>query len=222
MKDTIYRDNWLFYHDALTLMKAEDCKNWMKQNGIFKHWILPMNDLNYGTPYFGHPIGNSPELMPLDCSLFADLKRSVQYHVLLTSKLDEVVDKQRKFSISTINRGVYTYLRLLAPSTSPNAGSPPSSRIVEDINSWVTNIEKIYNADSIMLVGIGNRNGCRSMSNGRGNRGGKRIKGEGKSLLNVAEELWIHPDAKDCMTDLFENALFKINLKKEKHVNSAV
>ena len=134
----------------------------------------------------------------------------------MTSKLDEVVDKQRKFSISTINRGVYTYLRLLAPSTSPNAGSPPSSRIVEDINSWVTNIEKIYNADGIMLVGIGNRNGCRSMSNGRGNRGGKRIKGKGKLLLNVAKELCIHPDARDCMNDLFKDALFKINLKKEK------
>ena len=160
--------------------------------------------------------------MPLDCSLFADLKRSVQYHVLLKSKLDKVVDKEKKFSISTINRGIYTYLCLLAPTTSPNAGSPPSARIVEDINSWVTNIDKIYNADGIMIVDIGNRNGYRSMNNSRGNRGGKRISGEGKSLLIVTNELWIHPEARDCMTDLFEGALFKINLKKEKKMNSAV
>ena len=103
MKDTKYKDNWLFYHDALTLMKVEDCKDWMKGKGIFKHWILPMNDLNKGTSYYGHPIRNSPELMPLDCSLFCDLKRSVQYHILLTNKLNDAVDKDKKFSISTIN-----------------------------------------------------------------------------------------------------------------------
>ena len=94
MKNTKYKDNWMFYHDALTLMTANDCKEWMHNKGILKHWILPVNGLNKGTPYYGHPIGNLPELMPLDCSLFADLKRSVQYHVLLTSKLDEVVGKK--------------------------------------------------------------------------------------------------------------------------------
>ena len=110
-------------------MKVEDFKDCMKGKGIFKHWILPMNDLNKGTPYYGHPIGNSPEIMPLDCSLFCDLKRSVQYHVLLTSKLNDAVDKDKKFSISTITRGVYAYLRLLDPTTSPNRGSPPSGRL---------------------------------------------------------------------------------------------
>ena len=132
------------------------------------------------------------------------------------SKLNDVVDKDKKFSISTITRGVYAYLRLLAPTTSPNTGSPPSGRIVEDINAWVDNLSQIYRADGIMIIGIGNRNGVRSMSNGLSNRGGKRIRGEGRPLLNVTEELWIHPDARDCMTDLVEIALEKFNLKKEK------
>ena len=62
-----------------------------------------MNNLNKGTPYYGHPISNSPELMPLDCYFFCNLKRSVKYHILLTNKLNDVVDKDKKFSISTIN-----------------------------------------------------------------------------------------------------------------------
>ena len=136
--------------------------------------------------------------------------------------MNDAVDKDKKFSISTVNQGVYAYLRLLAPTTSPSTGSPPSGSIVEDINAWVNNFSQIYQADGIMIIGIGNRNGVRSMSNGRSNRGGKRIRGEGQSLLNATEELWIHQDARDCMTDMVKSALGKVNLKKEKNMNSAV
>jgi len=65
MKGTKYEDNWFFYHDALSLMKAKDTKDWMENEGILKHWILPEFDLNAERPrYMGHPIENSPELMP--------------------------------------------------------------------------------------------------------------------------------------------------------------
>ena len=49
MKNTQYKDNWLFYHDALTLMKGEDCKEWMHNKGILKHWILPVKHLTTDT-----------------------------------------------------------------------------------------------------------------------------------------------------------------------------
>ena len=67
-----------------------------------------------------------------------------------------------------------------------------------------------------MIIGIGNRNVVSSMNNGRSNRGRKRIRGEGRSLLNVTEQLWIHPDARDCMTDMVDDAMEKVSLKKEK------
>ena len=113
--DTKYKDNWLFYNDSITLMKGEGCKDWMKAKGIFKHWILSTNDLNKGAPYYGHPIDNSPELVTLDCSIFCNMNRNVQYHDLLRSKLNDAVDKDKKFRISKTNRGLYAYLRLLAP-----------------------------------------------------------------------------------------------------------
>ena len=83
------------------------------------------------------------------------------------------MDKDKKFSVSTVNRVVYTYIRLLAPTTYPNTGSPPSGRIIEDINAGVKNLRQIYRSDGIMIIGIGNQNGVRSMSDGRSNRGGK-------------------------------------------------
>ena len=90
---TKHEDDWCFYHDALSLMNANDCKRWMEAKGILSRWILPLNNLNAGTPYDGHPVGNSPELMPLDCSLFRDLKISVYYHVCMTKHLHERDEK---------------------------------------------------------------------------------------------------------------------------------
>ena len=45
-------------------------------------------------------VGNSPELMPLDCSLFADLNYALQFHHALftTSMTDK---NPLKFSMST-------------------------------------------------------------------------------------------------------------------------
>ena len=39
-------DDWMFYHDALSLMTAKDTIAWMKEKGIYKRWILPVLGLN--------------------------------------------------------------------------------------------------------------------------------------------------------------------------------
>ena len=74
-------DNWMFFHDALSLMTAESCKLWMERRGILKHWILPECGLHQDQPglkdYWHRPVGNSPELMPWDCSLNKDLQDAV-------------------------------------------------------------------------------------------------------------------------------------------------
>jgi hypothetical protein len=44
-KDTIHKDDWLFWHDALSLMTAKDTVVWMKEKGYYKRWILPELDL---------------------------------------------------------------------------------------------------------------------------------------------------------------------------------
>ena len=47
-----------------------------------------------------YPIGNSPDLMPLDYSLDKDLDGAVIHHILLTSHIDDV--DPLKFCLSTV------------------------------------------------------------------------------------------------------------------------
>lgn len=101
MNRTKFESNWYFYHDTLSLMKTKDATEWMRKEGILDKWILPLNELNKGTSFEGHPVGNSSELMPLDCSLFNDVNMYVNYHINITRKLSENDDK--KFSMSSIN-----------------------------------------------------------------------------------------------------------------------
>ena len=84
MEGTLYEDNWMFYHDALTQLKCKRAKAWMETKGYLKRWVLPVNGLNDGTVYAGRPVGNSPELMPLDCSLFKDVDDAVARHIAVT------------------------------------------------------------------------------------------------------------------------------------------
>ena len=44
-------------------------------------------------------MGNSPELMPLDSNLFADLEYAIKQHVAITHALAK--DDPRKFSLGT-------------------------------------------------------------------------------------------------------------------------
>ena len=97
MKGTKHENNWYFYHDTLSLMTSNSCKNWMKKEGILDRWLLPTMGLNKGTRYEDSPTGNSPEMMQLDCSLFQDLHRAVQRHIIYTSNLPLDSPKQFPF-----------------------------------------------------------------------------------------------------------------------------
>ena len=66
MKGSIHEENIFIVHDDLVLMTLKDTIKWMKYNNYFHRWLLLMNGLQDGTPYDGHPVGNSPEFMPLD------------------------------------------------------------------------------------------------------------------------------------------------------------
>eukprot|EP00957_Ditylum_brightwellii_P032775 2484663-Ditylum_brightwellii.AAC.1 len=45
-EDTIHKDDFLFYHDALSLMTNKESLEWMREKNILKHWILPEEGLN--------------------------------------------------------------------------------------------------------------------------------------------------------------------------------
>ena len=55
---------FFIFINAFLLMIAKETINWMKQNGYLPRWLLPLNGLQDGTPFVGHPVGNIPEFMP--------------------------------------------------------------------------------------------------------------------------------------------------------------
>ena len=64
IKGSVHEDDFFIIRDALVLMTAKETIKWMKENNYLHRWLLPMNGLQDGTPYDGHPVGNSPEFMP--------------------------------------------------------------------------------------------------------------------------------------------------------------
>ena len=118
---TKYKGQELFFHDALSLMTAKDTVTWMKEKGIYEHWILPeigCNDLlgENKSCYAKRPVGNSPELMCLDMSLNKDVRECLRMHVSITQHLEKA-DPYR-FSMSTPKEISRAISRLVHPSDS--------------------------------------------------------------------------------------------------------
>ena len=130
-KGTAQEDDWVFYHDALSLMTAGATIAQMKEKEYYKRWVLPVNDLNKEADlriYSERPVDNSPEFMPWDCSLNNDLKLCSNRHVIFTNNLPD--EHPNKFSMSTPKRGAHTWMCRLHPDS---VCVPSSKRIVEDI-----------------------------------------------------------------------------------------
>ena len=108
IQGSMHSDDWMFNHDTLLLMKAKECTEWMSSNHMLDRWLLPVNGLNSGTLFAGHPIINSSKLMLLDCSLFHNLNSCVQRHICVTWMLPEI--DTRKFSLLTEKCKVRSYL----------------------------------------------------------------------------------------------------------------
>ena len=84
---------------ALSQITDKRCVAYMKDKNYCGRYIKPELGCNDGTPYEGRLVGNSPELNPLDSSLFADLTHALTLHICLTDQLDK--EDARKFSTAT-------------------------------------------------------------------------------------------------------------------------
>ena len=199
-RGTTHENDFRIYHDALSQLTADATKEWLKtkrhgDRSWFDIWITPLEGLNAGTCFFGRPVGNSPELMPLDCSLLADLSHDLSRHVRMTKALDNIDPK--KFSRSTPGRLSRSLRRLLWHSWDDAAeldfdaatgGSPSARRILQDIAKCMKDhILAIIHAKGAMVDGIGNRAGRRERPIGR--HGGLRTK------LPAPLPRWVHPHA---------------------------
>eukprot|EP01046_Picozoa_sp_COSAG06_P044010 COSAG06_NODE_5860_length_3241_cov_9.433164_2_plen_781_part_01 len=86
-------NDWWVYHDALAQMTDERCREWMEERGWYCRWIVPLfglNDKVYGkskkgqwtfsTAYKCRPVGDTPELVDLDCHLNKDARDCTEFH----------------------------------------------------------------------------------------------------------------------------------------------
>ena len=136
---TTYEDNFVFYHDALSLMTSKETKAWMSQKGYLKYWILPEQGLFHDDPdlvrYRDRPPGNCPELNALDQSLNKDIHECVNRHITITLSLTN--DDNRKFSLNTPLMAKNAYRKIFRDT------APTSKRIIQDRTNIVNSLKWI-------------------------------------------------------------------------------
>lgn len=178
-RGTPYHDNYFWSHDALKQMCDPACKAWMVEKGYWKRWIIPVLGCNdeisvfdaqqektlTSKRYAGRPVGNQPELMPLDASLNWDIDCSLNMHVLLTTHLPNT--HPEKFRKDTPLRISQAIMKLCHPET----GVVPSSRrIIQDCYRVLDSAVTIVKAGGKIVPGLVNRNGHRNKPDGGGRK----------------------------------------------------
>jgi hypothetical protein len=170
----------------------------MKTKGYYQRWLLPKLDLNVGTRYEGLPVGNSPEMMPMDASLNKDVDDGVHRHIVFTNHLP--ADDPRKFSMSTPKRGLHAYLRVwntpAVDGAAQEGGCPGSKRIIEDTDKFLFAIQEIRKFKGCIVPGLGERKGHRGEeSRPIAKRGGARVTLTPEEVERRTADMWTHPDA---------------------------
>eukprot|EP00957_Ditylum_brightwellii_P040997 3103843-Ditylum_brightwellii.AAC.1 len=116
-------------------MTANKTLDWMRNEDILKHWILPEQNFNKGTRYKNSPTGNTLEFNALGSNCNCTLHCAVLEHVFHTASLPNT-DKQ-KFSVTTPEHQDRAYLQLWDPSSQLQqgweAGVPSSRRILQNM-----------------------------------------------------------------------------------------
>ena len=178
--------------------------------GTHMCWFLTwLFSLLHGTPLprmqlinvFFAPLISGPEFMPLDCSLFSDLVRSLQVHARLTASL--AVTDDRKFSMATPKTVSKAIRRLWCPI---NGGVPSSERIVQDITRCAqVHVKQVIDNKGAIVPGIGSRNGHRKQPTGV-KRGGART----KNMDSPVSVPWLHKHASDARTNMTQESIKKV------------
>ena len=145
------------------------------------------------TNYAGRPIGDCPELMPLDNSLFRDPRCSFDEHVTLTCMAPRT--EPWRFSKATPKLIGSAIERLWDPVSGV---SPPPNRIVQDILRLKENMMIIVEADGAVVPGVCDRNGHRNKHAGIGR--GHYPMHEDQSALGF-DEIGLHVDCQQLLQE---------------------
>jgi hypothetical protein len=154
-KGTDREDTWMISHDALKILWDKSTQEWLSTikcpiDGCESHtwadWFIRIcgewNDLVH--PRYQNSLpGDSPEVMPLDCHLFSDVKEGVARNVALTYFLDN--NDPCKYSLSTPKKAELSIMRTI------KAGCPSPNRIITDCENCVANLQRIIDVDGIYI-----------------------------------------------------------------------
>ena len=159
-KGTKREDTWLIYHDHLKIWWEKESQEYLKTlpcpiegNPSRTWWDRQIkicgdeNNAKVSKRYRNCLPGDSPELMPLDCHLFADLKEGAGKNVALTFHINDNDENAAiKYSFAT-PRKVYSALQRTI-----KAGCPSSHRIFEDINRvFSRTLQRIIDANGTYI-----------------------------------------------------------------------
>ena len=86
---TAFANTWLIYHDALPQWWEKETQEYIQSRGFAQRQWRANAETNAVLPrhYRDRLMGDSPELMPLDSSLFSDLIEKVAWLVVSTTSL---------------------------------------------------------------------------------------------------------------------------------------
>jgi hypothetical protein len=215
-KNTPYKDNYFWAHDALSQMCDDEAIKWMKTKGYYDRWITPEMKLNdlvevydenknvtlSSKRYKGRPVGNQPELMPLDASLNRDIDCSFDMHVLLTAHLKN--DDPRKFRKDTPKNISKAILKLYDPITGV---VPKPNRIIEDCWRVISSLKTIVEAGGKIVPGLVNRNGHRNKSR----KGRKYHPRKKDQVIATMTEMGIFSDVQQIAMEQFAEETLSFN-----------
>ena len=167
----------------------------MRQNAYIHKWLLPLNGLQYGTPYAVHTVGNIPEFMPLDNFLNFDILHSLCIHSVLSCYIlyGEETDEEESnmwFSYSTL-REISRGLKRIWDS---KMGTTSSARIIEDLYLALKALYIVYRANGAAVEGLADINEHRRKEVGEGKSvswGGTWTKVEGREY-KITKEMFFH------------------------------
>ena len=212
--DGVTDESFRIYHDALSQLTDSACQKYIQDKGYHKYFILPVlgcNDVirnskgGINIKFKGRNIGDSPELMPLDTSIFADLMRAIHYHVARTRCFRS--DSKYKFSVATPLKVESVVSRLW------NKDAIPIARINQDIERVAEAMKVIVSQRGVVVYGWGDRNGWRSIKlqeycsvlnkdfaelSRKGKHGGLRVKAE------TYKTMYSHPDVKMGLDEIID------------------
>ena len=205
-KDKPVGERFVIWHDALSMFVSSANRTWMQEQHApdgrtyYDCFVFPQRGLNGGIKGYEHrPVGNSPEFMPWDASLFMDFNFALWRHEAITANLDK--DDPRKFSSATPATLDYAARRLLDPDEHVKGRSGiTSKRIIQDVNGALNAHFDVVANDGTAGDGIGKRTGERAkrIAKKGETRGGPRKRGQG---IAYAGELAFHVQLDDLIEE---------------------